>query len=197
MAQALKKLEPKSLLKLDLGCGPHPKEGFDGVDQYGFGGKVKHVLDLRKTPWPWKTSSVEEINCSHFLEHLIASERCSFLNECYRILIPNGKMTLITPHWASNRAYGDPTHQWPPVSEMFFYYLSKKWRDENAPHTDASIWKQGFSCDFEAGWGYSFATSLASRNQEYRQFALENYKEAALDTMATLTAKKEEGKKPL
>lgn len=187
---ALKLSKKKKSIKLDIGSGPNPKEGFEGVDQYGFNGKVKHVMDIRRYPWPWKTSSVEEIHCSHFLEHLNGQERCAFLNECYRVLVPDGKMTIITPHWASNRAYGDPTHQWPPVSEMSFYYISKKWRMEQAPHTDVSNWKQGYSCDFEATWGYSFGPALAARNQEFQQFALANYKEAAQDTMATLKALK-------
>jgi hypothetical protein len=39
--------------------------------------------------------------------------------------------------------------------------------------------------------------TITSRNQEYQQFAMANYKEVILDTHATLIAKKkpEEGKK--
>ena len=187
MTVMLKNVPAKKTLKLDLGCGPNPKEGFEGVDQYGFDGKVKHVLDVRETPWKWKAGSVEEIHCSHFLEHLTATERCRFMNECHRILIPGGKMTVITPHWASNRAYGDPTHQWPPVSEMFFFYLLREWRLKEAPHTDVSHWKDGFNCDFEATGGYNVHPSLVVKNSDYQQFALANYKEAAQDTIMTLT----------
>ena len=39
--------------RLDLGCGPHPREGFEGVDIRPFGGHVLHVVDLTKAPWPW------------------------------------------------------------------------------------------------------------------------------------------------
>ena len=42
---------PESL-RLDLGCGLNPKQGFKGVDMIQFPG-VDFVLDLRK-PWPWK-----------------------------------------------------------------------------------------------------------------------------------------------
>jgi hypothetical protein len=59
-------------LKLDLGCGENPKEGFEGVDLYGE--KAKHKIDLFKFPWPFKDNSVEEIHCSHFLEHVPARE---------------------------------------------------------------------------------------------------------------------------
>ena len=174
------------------------REGFEGVDQYAFGGKVRHVFDVRKTPWPWKDSSVGEIWCSHFIEHLTGAERMAFMNECHRVLAPyseeggvkSGLMTIVVPHWASNRAYGDPTHQWPPVSEMWFYYLLKEWRQREAPHTDSSVLKGGFSCDFDATWGYGLRPDILQRNQEYQQFAMANYKEVLLDTHATLKAKK-------
>lgn len=178
---------PAVPLKLDIGCGPNPKEGFVGVDQYPFDGKVKHVMDVRKAPWPWKSGSVSEVWCSHFLEHLTGPERCVFMNELHRVLVSGGKATLITPHWASNRAYGDPTHQWPPVSEMFFFYLLRSWRMANAPHTDKSVAQGGYDCDFDAVWGYGINPAVATRNQEYQNFALQNYKEAATDTHATLT----------
>lgn len=173
--------ETPKLMKLDFGCGPHPREGFEGVDVRSFDGKVAHIVDLRRTPWPWADESVEEAHASHLVEHLTASERIQFCNELWRILIPGGKCQIIVPHWASCRAYGDLTHQWPPVSEFWFYYLDKPWRDQNAPHNDA------YTCHFHATWGYSMREDLLVRNQEYQQFALQNYKETALDLMATLT----------
>lgn len=172
-------------LKLDIGCGKNKKEGFIGVDQYAMPG-VDKVMDVRGK-WPWKDGSVEEVNCSHFLEHLTAGERVHFMNELYRVLRQGGKATVITPHWGSNRAYGDPTHQWPPVSEMFFYYLSKEWRKTQAPHTDREFNPNGYNCDFEATWGYSMHPALQTRNQEYQQHALQFFKESAQDTIATLT----------
>jgi ubiquinone/menaquinone biosynthesis C-methylase UbiE len=177
-------------VKIDIGCGPNPAEGFEGVDQYPFDGKVKHVLDVRKAPWPFESGSVDEARASHFVEHLTGRERCVFVNELYRVLKPGASATIITPHWASNRAYGDPTHEWPPVSEMWFYYLSREWRMQNAPHTDSTVWPGGYSCDFEATWGYSLREDLKIRNQEYQQFAITNYKEAAQDIMANLKARK-------
>ena len=173
-------------LKLDFGCGPNKREGFKGVDSIAFVG-VDYVVDLRSAPWPFADNSVDEANASHFVEHLTAPERCGFVNELFRILKPGAKFQMVVPHWASNRAYGDPTHQWPPVSEMWFYYLSKAWRLANAPHTDVSVNPTGFNCNFEAVWGYNMRQDLNVRNQEYQQFALANYKEAAQDMIATLT----------
>lgn len=175
-------------LKLDLGCGPHKRDGFKGVDSINFPG-VDYVRDLTQTPWPWKDGSVEEAHTSHFVEHLTASQRVTFCNELYRVLKPGGSCQVITPHWASCRAYGDPTHQWPPISEFWFYYLSRAWRKENAPHTDAEFNPKGFNCDFEATWGYGLRPDLNVRNQEYQQFALANYKEVIADMVATITKK--------
>jgi hypothetical protein len=100
---------------------------------------------------------------------------------------PGAQATIIVPHWASTRAYGDPTHQWPPVSEFFFLYLDKEWRAANAPHTDAEHWPAGYTCDFTGTWGYGLHPSLAAWNTERQQYAISYYKEAAQDLHATIT----------
>lgn len=189
--------------KIDLGCGKNKKEGFWGVDAIAFDG-VDEVVNLAykfrtltdvdpvthkpytRLPsgfakWPWKDGSVEEFHASHVMEHFDAMERVHVVNEMHRCLKVGGKATVITPHWASMRAYGDLTHKWPPVCEFWFYYLSKEWRAVNAPHNDF------YTCDFDVTWGYAIRDDLAVRNQETQQFALANYKEAAQDTIATFT----------
>ena len=181
------KPEPAPPLKLDLGCGTQKREGFTGVDAIAFDG-VDVVADLNGA-WPWADNSVEEVNCSHTLEHFDGTERVHFVNELYRVLVPGGRATITTPHWASNRAYGDPTHKWPPVAEMWFYYLNRDWRHTQAPHTDAGNWPGGFKCDFDATWGYGMHTGLQLRNPEYQQHALAFFKEAAQDMIATLVKK--------
>jgi len=176
----LKQVEKPQLLKLDLGCGKNKREGFIGVDCRQFDGKVDHVADLTKA-WPWKDGTVEEAHCSHMIEHLTWPERVHFFNELHRVLVTGGKCQLILPHWNSSRYYGDPTHQ-SPMSEFAFHYLDKGWREVNAPHVD-------YTCDFSVTWGYSLHPSIVSRNQEYQSSALQNYKEAAQDTIAALVKK--------
>jgi Methyltransferase domain len=176
---------PAAPLKLDLGAGPNGKSGFLHVDQTAFPG-VDVVLDLRKA-WPWKDNSVEEVHCSHCLEHFDAMERVHVLNEMYRVMKVGAKCTLICPHWSSCRAYGDPTHKWPPVSEFAFFYWKREWRMANAPHTDITNLPAGFNCDFDVTWGYSINPEVAQRNQEYQQYAMTFLKEVCLDSIATLT----------
>lgn len=183
MVAKTKKIEaPAPVLKLDLGCGLNQQEGFTGVDIRDFGQDV--TCDLRET-WPWDDGTATEVHCSHFIEHLKAPERIHFANELYRVLIPGGKATLIAPHWASCRAYGDLTHEWPPVSEFWFYYLLKSWRQVNAPHND------DYTCDFDATWGYALHPDIQPRNQEYQQHAVQFYKESAQDIIATLVKRSE------
>ena len=175
-------------MKIDIGCGPNKKEGFVGVDQYAFEG-VDHVVLLGKAPLPFDAESVDEVHASHFVEHLNAVERCYLFNDLYRVMKPGAKVTMIVPHWGSSRAYGDPTHQWPPIGEMWFYYLNREWRDKQAPHTDKKNWPEGYDCDFEATWGYNLHPSFNTRNDEFKQFVMCYYREGAQDILATLTRK--------
>ncbi len=185
---------PTGPVKLNLGSGPTKLPGFLSVDSIPFP-EVDVVTDLTK-PWPWPDGTVEDVHASHFLEHLDAFQRVHFFNELFRVLVPGGKATIVTPHWGSGRAYGDPSHKWPPVSEFAFYYLSKAWRlgtasmPGNAPHTDAKYLKNGYACDFEATWGYSLHPTVQLRCQESQSFMVQHYREAAQDLIATL-------KKPL
>lgn len=169
--------KPK-LLKLDLGCGANCKDGFEGVDLYN---GAKHHLDLRKFPWKWKSGSVEEIHCSHFLEHVPGPERIPFMDEVWRILIPGGKATFIVPYWSSPRAVQDPTHAWPPLTEQSFLYFNKGWREQNK--LEHYLGK----CDFDFTYGYLAEQDTANRAQEAQMFRIKHYLSAVNDLQVVLT----------
>lgn len=186
---AKKTTKKEETLKIDLGCGPNPREGFVGVDMFKMD-NVSIVCNLAKEKWPFKDNSVDEAHASHFIEHLTNLgdkwERTHFFNELWRVLKPGAKATLIFPHWASNRYYGDPTHK-EPFSEMAFLYLNREWRMSQAPHADAKWQKGAYKCNFDSQYGYNLHPHLLTRNQEYQQNAISWYKEAAQDIVATLT----------
>jgi SAM-dependent methyltransferase len=167
------------MVKIDIGCGKTKAEGWIGLDVRPFPG-VDHVMNAGTDRWPFDDGTVDEAKASHFVEHLKPAERIHFANELYRVLKKDGKCQVVTPHWNSGRAFGDLTHEWPPVSEMWFYYLKREWREANAPHNDA------YTCDFDSTWGYSMHPSLATRNAEYQQHAVQWFKESALDIIATV-----------
>ena len=156
---------PTDLLKLDLAAGQSPRDGFEGVDLYA--PEAKHKVDLWKFPWPWADGSVEELHCSHHIEHIPAREIVAsdivpgtptdvaakfigkdmffaFFDECWRILKLDGWMQVICPSARSNRAFQDPTHRRFIVQETFLY-LNADWRKMNK--LDHYNVKCHFGCD--------------------------------------------------
>lgn len=186
----LKSILKTELLRLDLGCGKNKTPEFHGVDSMKFDG-VDTVLDLsasikdvmgrtRYLDWPWANGSVDEVHSSHFVEHLTGPERIHFWNELYRVMKVGAQARVITPYWSHACAYGDPTHQWPPMSEWYALYLNKAWREANAPHVP-------YTCDFDWTQSGSWDPWLESRNQETKTFAMTRYINSYRDLIIILT----------
>lgn len=166
-------------MKLDLGCGAHKREGFVGVDiSAACGADVVH--DLRATPWPFATHSVEEVFCSHFFEHLTGAERIAFMEELHRVMKPGAVAHIITPYWTSVTAVQDPTHQWPPIAEASYYYFNKAWRDR------CGLQHYGIGCDFDCEFSYRLAPELQQRPEQDKQFAARYYVNAISEITAVL-----------
>ena len=181
----LKVIEEPKPIRLDLGCGKNKRKDGEwiGVDAIKFD-EVDIVQDLRKK-WPWEDDSVDEVHCSHFLEHLDGTERVAFFNELCRVMKKGAKATIITPHWSHERAYGDPTHKFPPVCSWTYFYLEKSWRDANAPHS-------GYECDFSytiMGVHDPNDQWVAFRNQETKYVMMSRNINTVTDMIATITKK--------
>lgn len=176
---------PGTPLRLDFGCGVRKKEGYHGIDIKPFPG-VDTVLDAGTQPWPWGDNTVDEVYASHFIEHLTAQQRIHFVNEAYRVLKPNGQLNMVAPSWSSMRAYGDLTHQWPPVTQFWPLYLNREWRivQQQAPHNDF------YTCDFVGQSVFGMHPSLVGRSIEYQTDALTFLLEAAQDIIINLSARK-------
>jgi len=89
-------------MKLEIGCGATPREGYRGVDMQDFG--QEFVYDVRR-PIPFDDESVDEIYCSHFLEHLDQDNVVKFLKQCHRMLKKGGQLWIIVPHRDNEKAY--------------------------------------------------------------------------------------------
>lgn len=170
------KAEPVPI-KIDIGSGKSPKEGFAGIDAIDFG--QKYVLDVRKG-LPFKPNTVSEVNSSHFVEHLTGTERIAFFNELYRVMKVGAVATIVTPNWSHACAYGDPTHQWPPMSPWYPLYLDKNWRDTQAPHV-------AYTCDFVGTVAGSWDARLNGRVPERMEIAMNTETNAWRDLIVTLT----------
>lgn len=111
-------------MKLDIGCGNYKKEGYIGVDIIKLP-RVDIVCDIQKGLPMIESNSVEEIYCSHVLEHILNLE--DVMREFHRVLKPDGKLIIRVPHCLSPSAFGDITHC------RFFTYETFKSYD--ASHT--------------------------------------------------------------
>lgn len=191
------------LVKLDLGSGQSPREGFEGVDVAQAEG-VTHVVDLWKFPWPWADNSVDELHCSHFIEHIpmeYVGERhrskdldpvartphagkdlfFAFFDECFRILKHDGSMTVITPAARSNRAFQDPTHRRFIVAETFCY-LSADWRKGNKLDHYRAV------CNFIGNVTHTMLMEEAAKNPEAQNTRFNHYWNTVLDWHCTMKA---------
>ena len=202
MSNKSKIKKPAQPLRLDLGCGQNCQPGFTGVDLYAPGVDVRcNLFDfpfrparicandgtISSTGAPlWKDNSVDEIFCSHFLEHVPRVIRWHFMEECWRILKPDAVMRIIVPSWKSERAYGDMTHEPPAVVPMFFFYLNRGWREANK----LTYGDYALKCNFEHQAGPTqIAPEFAQRSVEVQQFACAHYLESYGDMWVTLTRK--------
>lgn len=149
----------KTPTKLDLACGQNKREGFFGVDIAECDG-VDQVVDLNRFPWPWPDNMVEEVFCSHYVEHTYQGtpERVDglvlFMNEVYRVCGPGAKVEIIHPYAQSKRAFQDPTHT-RFINEVTWWYFNREWREQQGldhyPIT-ADFGIEGISNGWYPGW---------------------------------------------
>lgn len=165
-------------MKLDIACGQNTRQGFKGVD-IAPGKGVDFVWDLDKFPWePFKDNSVEEVHCSHYLEH--TTDIMKFMDEIWRICEDGAKVTFISPYYTSMRAWQDPTHK-RAISEATFLYFNKEWREQNKL-THYPI-KSNFKGERMIVF---FAPPWDKKTEEARQFAQQHYWNVVSDILIEL-----------
>lgn len=120
--------------KLDIACGQNKQPGFKGID---LAGDADIVWDLNETPWPIKTGCVQQVFCSHYVEHIPhwrpGWERDGwwmFFDELYRVMRKEAVAEFHHPYVMSPRAFWDPTHT-RFIHEQTWYYLDPNWRSAN------------------------------------------------------------------
>jgi len=174
---------------LDIACGQRKKEGFKGID---IAGDADIVHDLNEVPWPIRTSSVREIFCAHYVEHIPHRQPgwekdgwFRFFEEVHRILAPGATAEFIHPYVMHGRAFWDPTHV-RFVHESTWYYLDAQWRE--AQQLD----HYGTDVDFEIVTvdAMGLSDEFMSRNQETQGFARTHYWNVIPDLRVILKPRK-------
>ena len=91
--------ESTAPLRLDLGGGRNPREGFTAVDREN----APYVVDFEKLRpdgpdrLPFADGSVEEVYCAHTLEHVLPYK--GLLWEIARVCRVGAKVEIRVPHW--------------------------------------------------------------------------------------------------
>jgi predicted SAM-dependent methyltransferase len=125
-------------------------------------------------------SKVDYINRS-FTDPFMPSEGLfKFMDEVYRILKPQGKVTIIAPYYSSMRAFQDPTHK-RSICEVTFMYFNKNWRDMNR------LDHYQVKCDYDFTYGYDMPDEWKVKHEEARAFAIAHYWNIVNDIQVVLT----------
>lgn len=187
---ALVKGEQFAPKRLDIACGQNKTPGFKGID---LSGDADITHDLFSFPWPIKTSSVSEIACNHFVEHIPhyrpewngVDGWWLFFDELWRICKKDATLTFVHPYVKSTRAFWDPTHV-RFIHEVTWNYLNRDWRvAQGLDHYPVS-------CHFEVVtvMGTGIPDAIQARNPEYQEMARNHFWDVIPDLQVTLRAVK-------
>jgi len=98
-------------IRLDIACGSNKQPGFVGMDIRRLDG-VDIVHDLEDIPWPLPDESCILIMASHIMEHICPARfgMIKVMDECWRVLKPQGQLAISMPHGRSAGYLQDPSH---------------------------------------------------------------------------------------
>ena len=102
-----KKIDSGERIKINLGCGAHPKPGYVSLDHANLPG-IDVTADLNAPLDLFPDNSVDAIYTRHVLEHV--DELLPLLKEMHRITCKDGVIEVIVPHFSNPYYYSDPTH---------------------------------------------------------------------------------------
>lgn len=137
---------------LDIG---HNALGVPGWTVLGTSERAEIQHDPLDLPWPLPDVSIYYIRCLGLISHI--PQACpdhpvdpllEFLDECWRVLKPGGRLYLSGPHGLSPLAWADPTNC-RPVTKDAVLCASAEVRAERGL---ASL---QVACDFQTSYGYT------------------------------------------
>lgn len=95
-------IEPPDGPQVNLGAGSHILPGVDNLDRSS-GWKAPLL--------PYDDDSVAAIYAFHFMEHLPGDVVIAQLKEIERVLMRDGILVTVTPHWSCELAHQDLDHK--------------------------------------------------------------------------------------
>lgn len=94
--------QPRSGINLNVGSGSYEINGFTSLDFYTkayYPGKFRNRIhyDMRQDLLPFSADSVDNIYCSHVIEHIETEHVKRFFSEAYRTLKSGGCLRIVCP----------------------------------------------------------------------------------------------------
>ena len=124
---------------LDLGAGINKYPGAISVDSNPV--TEPDVLhNLNELPYPFKTSSIDEVRMDNVLEHV--DDVVAVLTEIYRISKSNAVIIIAVPYFRARWAFIDPTHKHFFTVDSMTYFDPKHENSILYPYSSAK-----FSCE--------------------------------------------------
>ena len=184
LAEPKIKIDLEKILKsagpviLELGCGPHKKEGRIGIDRLDFPG-VDIVADINEGFPYLPNHSVDEIHSKSLFEHI---EDLGFLiREIVRVLKKGGKNYCFVPHFSNPYYYSDYTHTKFLGLYTFYYFVDPELQlYRKVPHfyTDVRIKILYQRLIFQSPfWGIHFIKKGIARIVNINHWTQEFYEE--------------------
>lgn len=164
---------------LDVACGEVKFKGATGLDYNIRSYRPKEcqadvIYDLTQFPYPFEDNSFDLIWCSHFLEHFQDLPR--IMEEFYRLLKPDGRVAINTPHFSSAEAYRhwqhchyfakgsfdyfcEDSHEWEFYNCRFKLVESKIFFDDLSNCLGIGLLANTFSWQYERRFAWIFPAS--------------------------------------
>ena len=130
-------LKTKGGIRLDIGAGENPQEGFVTVDKRPL--PTTDILwDLEVFPWPLPDDCCLTIVGSHIIEHIKPWHTIPLFDELWRVMKLGGQLALVCPYAGSPGFWQDPTHcngfneatfqYFDPDYPLYEIYKPKPWK---------------------------------------------------------------------
>jgi SAM-dependent methyltransferase len=94
-------------IRLNMGVGRRPREGYYGLDWIEMPG-VDVVADLNEPLSELPDNSVAAVYTHHTFEHVV--NFLPLLKEIHRVVVPDGPVEVVVPHFSNPYGFSDPTH---------------------------------------------------------------------------------------
>jgi SAM-dependent methyltransferase len=126
-------------VKLNLGAGRNPIDGYVNVDRAALPG-IDVVHDLESFPLPFDDDVFDEIVGIDLIEHI--TDALGLMAELWRIAAPDAVCMFGLPYGSSDNAWEDPTHvrpyfvnSWGYFSQPYYWRADYGYRGDWQPET--------------------------------------------------------------